>query len=65
MEYKLEKKLDTIENELKLLKTLILSSYGNSIKKPVSFRGIAKTNLNDKELDKAIEESKKSLFKGI
>ena len=65
MEYKLEKKLDTIENELKLLKTLILSSYGNSIKKPVSFRGIAKTNLNDKELDKAIGESKKSLFKGI
>ena len=57
MEYKLEKKLDTIENELKLLKTLILSSYGNSIKKLVSFRGIAKTNLNDKELDKAIEET--------
>ena len=65
MEYKLTKKLDTIENELKLLKTLILSSYGYKIKKPVSFRGIAKTNLSEEELDKSIERAKKSLSKGI
>lgn len=65
MEYKFAKKLDSIENEIKLLKAIVLSSYENKIKKPVSFRGIAKTNLSEEELDKAIEESKRYLFKGI
>jgi hypothetical protein len=65
IEYKFEKKLDSIENEIKNLKAIILSSYGNKIKKPVSFRGIAKTELSDIQLDKAIEEAKKSLAKGI
>ena len=31
-------------------------------KKPVSFRGLAKTKLNEKDLDKFVEKSKKSLF---
>lgn len=65
MEYKFEEKLDNIENEIKLLKAIVLSGYGNKIKKPVSFRGIAKTNLSDEDLDKAIDESKKSLAKGM
>lgn len=65
MEYKFAKKLDSIENEIKLLKAMVLSSYGNKLKKPVSFRGIAKTNLSDEDLDKAIESAKKSLSKGI
>ena len=65
MEYKFAKKLDAIENEIKNLKAIILSSYGNKIKKPVSFRGVANTNLSDAKLDEAIEEAEKSLAKGI
>lgn len=65
MEYKLVKKLDNIESEISSIKTLILSNYNYKMKKPVSFRGIAKTKLSEKELDKSIEESEKSLFKGI
>ena len=62
MEYKSEKKLDNIENEIKLLKSIVLSGYGNEIKKPVSFRGLAKTKFTTKDVDKAIEKSRKSLF---
>ena len=65
MEYKLTKKLEEIEKELKTLKTLILTGYGYKIKKPVSFRGIATTKLSEEELDMAIEEAQKSLSKGM
>ena len=65
MEYKLLKKIDNMENDIKLLKKIVLSSYGYTMKKPVSFRGIAKTKLSDEELDQAIEESQRSLLKGM
>lgn len=65
MEYKFEKKLDDIENEIKLLKAIVISSYGSKIKKPISFRGIARTKLSDEALDEAIDEAKKSLAKGM
>ena len=65
MEYQLSKKLNNIENELDNLKTLILSISTYKIRKPVSFRGMAKTKLNEQELDEAIEEAQGSMFKGM
>ena len=60
----LYRKLNNIEKELAVLKRLILAKYKNKLKgkKAVSFRGIAKSSLNEKELDKAIEDSRHSLF---
>jgi len=63
MEYKLEKKLEFIENELKILKNLIISNTNFPIKNPVSFRGMARTNLSGTKLDKAIGKAKKSISK--
>lgn len=61
MQQELQKKIESIENEVKLIKTLI-KIKGYSVKKPVSLRGIAKTKLNANKLDTEIEKSKKSLF---
>lgn len=60
----LYRKLNDIENNLMILKSIVLSKYKNKLrdKKAVSFRGIAKSSLTEKELDEAIEESKHSLF---
>ena len=65
METKLEEqinsKLNIIEKEIRTLhKTLLFGT--SKMKKPVSFRGIAKTNLSEDELDIAIDEAKSSLF---
>jgi hypothetical protein len=59
-------KMKKIENELELIKVLILAR-GNYLtkQKPVSFRGIAKLLVSEKELLKAIEEAKDSLLKGF
>ena len=58
----LEKRLDHIENEIKSLKSMVLFRASYKPKKPVSFRGLARTKLSEKELDEFIEKSKKSLF---
>ena len=53
-------KINQLENELNNLKAL-MSKEG----KPVSLRGMAKLLVSEKELEKSIEEAKKSLFKGV
>ena len=61
LEEQINLKLNNIEEEIKTLHKTIL--FGTSkMKKPVSFRGIAKTNLTEDQLDEAIDEAKKSLF---
>jgi len=56
----LEKRLENVEKELRELKILVSGKNG---RKTVSFRGIAKTNLTNEELDKEIHNAKTSLFK--
>jgi hypothetical protein len=57
-------KLKKIENELELIKVLILARGNYLIKpKPVSFRGMAKLLVPEEELLKAIEEAKDFLIK--
>ncbi len=60
----LYKKLSSIENEITVLKSIILSRYKHKPRdgKVVSFRGIAKSSLSERELDEAIDEAKHSLF---
>ena len=60
----LYKKLSSIENEIMVLKSIVLSRYKHKLgdERVVSFRGIAKSSLSERELDEAIEESKQSLF---
>ena len=50
MDY-LEKRIENIEKEIDDLKKLVK----NGKKKPVSFSGMAKTKLREKELDKEIK----------
>ncbi len=52
-------KLSSIENELNSIKTLLRRP-----KRVVSLRGIAKSLVNDEELETSIKDAKKSLFKG-
>ena len=67
METKLENqiysKLNNIENEIEELKILVTSKE-ISKKKLMSLKGMAKLLVSEKELDKSIEDAKKSLFKG-
>jgi len=57
-------KLKKIENEIELIKALILTRGNYLIKqRPVSFRGMAKLLVSEKELFKAIEETKGSSLK--
>jgi len=67
METKLEKqvytKLNNIENEIEGLKNLMMG-YIPRQHKLVSLDGIAKLLVSEKELDKSIEEAKRSLSKG-
>ncbi len=58
MDY-IEKRLEEMEKEIKKMKEMLK----NGKKKPVSFSGMAKTKLSDKELDEEIRKAKKSLFK--
>jgi len=60
----LYKKLSNIENEIMVLKSIVLSKYKHKprAERAVSFRGIAKTSLSEKELDEAIEMARESLF---
>lgn len=60
MDY-MEKRLEEMEKEIKKMKEMLKN--GNKKQKPVSFRGMAKTKLSDKELDEEIRKAKKSLFK--
>ncbi|ODS36020.1 hypothetical protein BEH94_01795 [Candidatus Altiarchaeales archaeon WOR_SM1_SCG] len=57
-------KLNRIENELMGLKVLLMKSYSVP-KHHVSFRGIGKAIVSEEELDKSINEAKKSLFKNV
>jgi len=61
-EKQINAKLEKIENRIKSLQEVILFGASSNLKKPVSFRGIAKTSLSFNQLDEAIQESKKSLF---
>ena len=67
METKLESqiytKLNNIENDIEELKILVTAKE-ISKKKLVSLKGVAKLLVSEKELDKSIENAKKSLFKG-
>lgn len=64
MEYKFESlinaKISQIEEELNNLKNMISAKKN----KPVSLRGMVKILVSEEELDKSIEEAKKSLVKG-
>jgi len=55
-------KLDEIENEIQGLKVLVMRTY-QIPKHLVSLKGMGKLLVGEEELDKSIEESKKSLFK--
>ena len=59
------KKIEDLEKEIQELKSLILLK-GDEIfdKKIVSLRGMGKLLVSEDELEKAIEEAKKSLFAG-
>jgi len=60
MRQEMQKKLENIENDIKLIKTMIkIKDY--KIKKAVSLRGIAKTTMSSTQLDCEIEKSKKSI----
>lgn len=59
MDY-VEKKIEHLEMEIKELKKLVKSNK----KKHISFSGMAKTKLSEKQLDEEIRKAKKSLFGG-
>ncbi len=53
--------LRKIENEIQIIKVMIMES--KMPKKNVSFRGMAKLKVSEEELEKSIRKAKKSLFK--
>ena len=57
MDY-MEKRIENLEKEIKEIKKLVKTGK----KKPVSFRGLAKTKLDSKQLDNEIKKSQKSVF---
>lgn len=61
MEQDIYPELKKIENEIKIIKVMIMES--KLPKKNVSFRGMAKLKVSEEELEKSIMEAKKSLFK--
>lgn len=61
MEQDIYPELKKIENEIKLIKVMIMES--KLPRKNVSFRGMAKLKVSEGELEKSITEAKKSLFK--
>jgi len=61
-----EEKLEKIEKELQNLKALVIFGRDTLVeKKPVSLRGICRILVSDDELEKAVEEAKKSVFSGV
>jgi hypothetical protein len=59
------KKLEELEKDVQDLK-LILSENNEPLERElISLRGIGKALVSEKELDKAIEKAKKSLFCGV
>ena len=54
--------LEEIKNEIQNLKVLILQTH-KIPKQLVSLRGMGKLLVSEEELEKSIEEAKKSLFK--
>ena len=54
--------LKKIENELKVIKVMLMESK-QLPKKNVSFRGMAKQLVSDKELEKGLKEAKRSILK--
>jgi len=62
----MEEKLEKIEKELQNLKALIIFGKDTLVeKKPVSLRGICRVLVSEDELEKAIEDAKKSIFSGV
>jgi len=55
-------KLNEIESEIQGLRALVMGAY-QIPKRLVSLKGMGKLLIPEKELDKAIEGAKKSLFK--
>ena len=53
-------KINQIEDELNSLKSLISAKKN----KPASLRGMAKILVSDEELEKSIDDAKKSLISG-
>ena len=64
LEKQIYAKLNNIENEIEDIKILV-TTKAIPKKKLVSLKGMAKLLVSEKELDKAIEEAKRSLFKGV
>lgn len=54
--------LKKIENELKLIRLMIMETK-QLPRKNVSFRGLAQQLVSDKELEKSLKEAKGSIFK--
>ena len=59
-------KLEKIEKELQNLKAIVMFGRDSIVeRKPVSLRGICRITVPEEELEKAIEEAKKSVFSGM
>ena len=62
MQEEIYPELKKIENEIQSLKVLVLQTY-QIPKQLVSLRGMGKLLTSEEELEKSIQEAKKSLFK--
>ncbi len=62
MQEEIYPELKKIENEIQSLKVLVLQTY-QIPKQLVSLRSMGKLLVNEEELEKSIQEAKKSLFK--
>lgn len=62
MQEEIYPELKKIENEIQSLKVLVLQTY-QIPKQLVSLRGMGKLLVDEEELEKSIQEAKKSLFK--
>ena len=59
------KKIEELEKDIQNLKALVLFKDDTLFeKKLVSLRGMGEVQVSEKEIDKAIEEAKRSLFHG-
>ena len=62
MQEEIYPELKKIEHEIQSLKVLVLQTY-QIPKQLVSLRGMGKLLVSEEELEKSIQEAKKSLFK--
>jgi len=58
------KRLEEIEREIESMKTFFLLQRSTPQKDIISLRGIAKLLVSDENLERSIEEAKRSFFKG-